>query len=156
MTVKTHPLLTSERITILKKVESKKCVFDSLTELLVKGQNEVNKNEIFDALIAREKLGNTCIGGGIAIPRAQLKITNPRAALLILKKGLDINSVDKKPIKLFFALLVPENEDNDYSDLIYKINRLLTADKNQDLFNSKNDPEFMANRFQNLLSLTES
>lgn len=127
MNDKHPPLLAIERIRFLKKIESKKCVFDILSDLLVTGQSEVTKNEVFDALIAREKLGNTTIGNGIAIPRAHLDITRPRAALLILKKGIDLNSADKVEVRFFLAILVPNTDKTLYEKFIHKINEILVT-----------------------------
>lgn len=121
--LKNQPILVPERVKLIKKSESKKCVFDTLTELLTKGQSEVSKNEIFDALISREKLGNTYIGNGIAIPRSHLKITNARAALLILKKGLKLNAADKQDIRVFLAILIPENNRDDFKKVLNEINK---------------------------------
>ena len=146
------PLLTPERIEIIKKIESKKCAFDLLTELLEKGQDEVGKHEIFDALIAREKLGSTCAGHGIAIPRAHMDISHPIAALLIIKKGLEIETVDKKPVKLFLAFIVPENKRNKYSKIIKKLNRILADDYHHKILIEADNHEYIANYFASLLT----
>ena len=112
------PILIPERVEFIKKTESKKCVFDSLTDLLVKNQSQVTKNQVFDALVAREKLGDTYIGNGIALPRANIEITHPRAELLAIKKGISLSAADKKPIQLFLGILLPNNNDKDYSVLL--------------------------------------
>lgn len=156
MIVKLPPLLTPERISFKKKIESQKCVFDTLTSLLAKGQSEVSKNEIFDALIAREKLGNTCIGNGVAIPRAHLEITNPRIALLVLKNGLEINSVDKKPIKLFFAVLIPEKNSKGYSKLFSTLNNKLVTEESLETFTNTKNPELLANYFEKVIDSMEA
>ncbi len=145
-------LLIPERIEIINKIESKKCAFDLLTELLAKDQNEVGKNEIFDALITREKLGKTCSGHGIAIPRAHIEISKPLAALLIIKKGLEIETVDKKPIKLFLALIVPENQSKKYSNIIKKLNFILADDDHHKVLIESDKPEDIAIYFESLLN----
>ena len=149
------PLLSSERIKFLKKIESKKCAFDTLTDLLAKGQSEVTKKEVFDALTAREKLGNTTIGNGIAIPRAHLDITYPRAAVLILKKGINLNAADKIEVRLFLAILIPNKEKEMYEQFIRKVYEILTTDKkyNYKIFNKElktNNPELILNLFESL------
>lgn len=152
MSVNLPPLLTSIRIKITKKAESKKCVFDLLTTLLEKGQSEVSKNEIFDALMAREKLGNTCAGNGIAIPRAHMKITIPRAALLIIKNGLDIETVDNKPIKLFLAVITPNKQRNNCSIIIKKLNTVLANKDHRKVLTKTDNLEYIANYFESLLT----
>ncbi len=129
MTDNLTPLLDIDRVKFLKKIASKKCVFDALTELLTKGQSEVSKNQVFDALISRDKLGNTSIGNGLSLPRADIDITNPRAALLILKKGINLNSADKIDVNIFLAILIPKKDRAHYSNFINQINyRLATKE----------------------------
>jgi len=150
------PLLIPERIKIIKKIESKKCAFDLLTELLEKGQNEVNKNDIFDALISREKLGSTCTGNGIAIPRAHMDIDEPIVSLLIIKKGLEIETVDNKPIKIFVAFIIPKEGRDSFSKLIQKLNLILREEEHLSFFTRAGNQELIANYFQLLLYKVQS
>lgn len=146
------PLLVPERVQIIKKIESKKCVFDLLTVLLEKEQSEVDKYEIFDALVAREKLGSTCVGNGIAIPRSHLNTTKPRAALLIIKNGLEIETVDNKPIKIFLAIIAPDNQQYRCSVLIKKLIVLLSDEDNIKTLTNTKSEEFLASYFESFLT----
>ena len=155
MTDNLPPLLNTDRIKFLKKIESKKCAFDVLTKLLTTSQSEVTKNEVFDALIAREKLGNTVIGAGIAIPRAHLDITYPKAALLVLKNGIDLNSADKTKVRVFLALLIPNKILGEYSNFISNITKKISTEERyskdtlDDKINAKN-PEQLVQFFESL------
>ncbi len=149
------PVLVPERVAFVKKIESKKCVFDALTNLLEKGQKEVTKNQIFDALVSREKLGDTYIGSGIALPRAHLALTNPRAALLIVKKGLHLNSADKKDIKLFLAVLVPEKQQKEYSDRLSDYYKNLLKDKELDFMIKSENTELIAQYFDKFFNFED-
>jgi PTS system nitrogen regulatory IIA component len=144
------PLLMPERIKFQKKIESKKCVFDTLTKLLEKGQSEVTRNEIFDALISREKLGDTYIGNGVAIPRAHIKITNPRAAMLVLKKGLDLNTADKQGIQLFLGILIPHKNKEEFSLKLTEFNKNLLKDKEISKILQSQNAELIAQHFNKL------
>jgi len=155
MSVKFPPLLTSERVQYTDKIKSLKTAFDSLTELLAKGQSEVTPNEIFDALVSREKLGSTCIGNGIAIPRAKINITTPRAALLVLKKGLAINSVDKKPVTFLLAILIPKKKNKSYSRMLRNINSQLTSKEILNKLIIIKNPKRLADHFQEILENNE-
>ncbi len=150
MSTNPPPLLVPERIEIVKKIESKKCVFDLLTNLLIKNQNDVTRNEVFDALISREKLGSTCLGKGVAIPRAHLDIPYPRVALLVIQQGLDIETVDNKPIKLFLAIIVPNQQREEYVEVIKKLNHILTDDEQIKIFTETNNKEYLSNYFVSL------
>jgi len=145
------PPLDSERIKFIKKIESKKCVFDALTELLIKGQKEVTKHDVFDALIAREKLGNTSIGNGIAVPKAHLPITNLRAAILVVNKGLHLGAADKQVTTIFLALLIPDNQRDQYSMMLSTLNqKLILNGIPESIITSKNS-DLLAKHFENLL-----
>ena len=149
---KHFPILIPERVEFLKKTESKKCVFDSLTALLEKSQREVSKNEIFDALIAREKLGDTYIGNGIALPRAYLDITHPRAALLVLKKGINLSSADKKAIHIFLSILIPSSNHNGYSILLSEFNKKILLEEDLQSIIKSGNAEMVAKHFDHLLT----
>ena len=151
MTDQQRPLLLiPERVEFKKRIESKKCVFDSLTQLLEKGQSEVSRNEIFDALISREKLGDTYIGNGFALPRAHLNITNPRAALLVLKKGLKLNSADKQDIQFFLGILIPEKCQEEYSLILSEFNKKLLKETELESIIESRNPELVAKYFDKL------
>jgi len=145
-------LLSPRRIEIIDKIESKKSVLDQLASLLANKQSLLTKYEIFDALVAREKLGSTCIGNGIATPRANINIIHPVAALLIIKKGLDIETVDNIPVKIFLAILIPDNQKETYSTILQKLNLILTEERNFKIFTETNSQEYLANYFESLLS----
>ncbi|MEE9444231.1 MAG: PTS sugar transporter subunit IIA [Cocleimonas sp.] len=154
MTDRQLPILNTERIQFIKKSVSKKQIFDLLTKLLADGQSEVSSNTIFDTLISREKLGNTSIGNEIAIPRSHVDIINPRAALLVLKNPLKTtDTVDKKGIRFFLALLIPETSKGSYSDVVIKINQTLAKGNKLDTLASSKNPELLADYINSLLSL---
>ncbi len=145
------PLLDPERIKFIKKIESKKCVFDKLTDLLTKGQKEVSKNQVFDALITREKLGNTTIGNGIAVPKTHLPITKPRAAILVIKKGLQLGAADKQVVTLFLAIIIPDKQRNQYSLMLNTLNQKLIFNGIPENIIESKSPELLAKYFDNLL-----
>ena len=146
------PILIPERVEFLKKTESKKCVFDSLTTLLEKGQSEISRNQIFDALIAREKLGDTYIGNGIALPRAHLDITHPRAALVVIKNGISLSTADKKPIQLFLGIIIPSDEHEKFSILLSDFNKKILVEPELESIINSGNTEFAAKHFDSLLS----
>ena len=145
------PLLDPERIAFKKRIESKKCAFDILTELLITGQKEITKNQVFDALIAREKLGNTCIGNGIAVPKTHLAITNPRAAVLILKKGLKLGAADKQAVTLFLAIIIPDKQHKKYNLMLNTLNQELIYNGIPDNITDSKNPNLLANFLEKLL-----
>ena len=85
---------------------------------------------IYEALNARENLGSTGIGDGIAIPHAKLPhIDSMVACFARSQDGIEFDSIDKEPVKLFFALLVPDNSAGLHLKALARISRLLKSDE---------------------------
>lgn len=103
-------LLTPQRIACHARGASKKRAFELLSELLSSAQPESDAHEIFDSLVARERLGGTGLGHGVALPHGRMKGgQQPMGALVRLAGGVDFDALDKQPVDILFALLVPEN-----------------------------------------------
>ena len=107
--------IQADRVLCDVEASSKKRAFETLSELISRNCEGISANEVFDSLIAREKLGGTGLGYGVAIPHGRLKnINSTLGAFIKLKSGIDFDSVDKKPVDLMFALLVPENAEEEH------------------------------------------
>lgn len=86
---------------------SKKRVLELIGKLIAQ-HTQLDADAIYESLIAREKLGSTGFGNGIAIPHCRLEqCTEPVAALLQLETPIDFDSLDGEPVDLIFVLLVP-------------------------------------------------
>lgn len=149
-----NSLLSPERILFVQELESKKRVFDTLAELLSQKQSQLDKDTIFDYLISREKLGSTTIGKGLALPRAQVPINQPYAALLILKEGISIETPDKQPVSVFLALLLPETNAQQYSSLISNLMMRISSRSVSRELSEISVPQIAINYFETLF-LTE-
>lgn len=89
---------------------SKKRLLERSAELIAGQVPQVNADQIYEALIAREQLGSTGIGGGIAIPHCRIpRLANTVGCLLKLQHAVDFDAIDNQPVDLLFFLLVPEN-----------------------------------------------
>ncbi len=87
-------------------------------------QNLVNVKyeQIFESLVSREKLGSTGIGHGVAIPHGRIKnLAKPIAVFIHLQDAIDFEANDNQPVDLFFALLVPEQNENRYLEILSDI-----------------------------------
>lgn len=146
-----NSLLSPERTQFVQELESKKRVFDTLADLLSKKQSQLEKDTIFDYLINREKLGSTTVGNGIALPRARVPITQPYAALLILKDGVLIETPDKRPVSVFLALLLPETNVQQYSDLISSLMMRIASRPVAEELSEISEPQIAINYFETLL-----
>jgi len=146
-----NALLSPERTQFVQELESKKRVFDTLATLLSQKQPQLSKDQIFDRLIAREKLGSTTLGGGIALPRARVPISQPYAALLVLKEGVSIETPDKQPATIFLALLLPETSPQYYSDMISDLMMRIASRPVADELSEISEPQIAINYFETLL-----
>ena len=105
---------------------------------------------IYEALNARENLGSTGIGDGIAIPHAKLPhIDSMVACFARSQSGIDFDSIDKEPVKLFFALLVPDNSAGLHLKALARISRLLKSDEFRDSLIVMETSDQIYNAFKN-------
>ncbi len=84
------------------------------------------KNKIIDALMAREALGSTAIGQGIAIPHAKSdSVSGLVSALAVSKKGIAFDSLDGDPAYIFFLLVAPADSSGPHLKALARVSRLL-------------------------------
>jgi nitrogen PTS system EIIA component len=103
-------LLTQELTFCNVNGVSKKRLLEKSAELIAAQVSQVSANQIYEALIAREQLGSTGIGGGIAIPHCRIpRLSDTIGCLLKLQQPVDFDAIDNQPVDLLFFLLVPEN-----------------------------------------------
>ena len=88
---------------------SKKRLIEKSAELIAGQVGLVNESELFEALIAREQLGSTGIGNGIAIPHCRVQRLKETAGCLVkLQQPVDFDAIDNQPVGPLFFLVVPE------------------------------------------------
>lgn len=120
-------LLTPERTACQVPGLSKKRLFETLAGIISEDQFSLSYDEVFSHLIAREKLGSTGLGEGIAIPHCRIaNCSQPTGALLTLKDPVDFDSPDGQSVDLVFALLVPEDADQQHLDTLASLARLFS------------------------------
>lgn len=112
-------LINAEQIKNGIDIQSKKRALEELSQLLAQAQTQLDANDIFDSLIARERLGATGLGYGIAIPHGRIKNCNKiTGAFIKLNKAVDFNAVDNKPVDTLFALIVPEESTDEHLQVL--------------------------------------
>ena len=93
------------------RCNSKKKLLEYISELAVKRLPGLSQQEIFDALLEREKLGSTGLGNGIALPHGKIGNEHPIVAVMVqCDSPIEFDAIDKKPVDLLFALLVPVDQ----------------------------------------------
>ncbi len=112
-------LLSPERIACNSQATSKKRVLEQAGALLASGQKELSQGEIFNSLLARERLGSTGLGRGVALPHGRVEgCEQPGVALLKLEHTIDYDSLDGQPVDLVCALLVPQEATEEHLQLL--------------------------------------
>ena len=102
-------LLKPEAVKVLTSASSKKRLMHDIGDL-VSNAYGLNASEVVEALIARESLGPTGVGHGVALPHARLDgLEEVIGAFVLLDKPIDFSSVDRQPVDVAFALFAPEN-----------------------------------------------
>lgn len=120
-------LLSPERIRCDVHSSSKKRLLETISEELARNSDGLDEREIFESLCARERLGSTGLGGGVAIPHGRIKGSNiVHASFIRLKKPLSFDAIDGKPVDLLFALAVPENCGEDHLKLLAQVAELFS------------------------------
>ena len=101
-------ILTPDNILLDAESTSKKRVFER-AGLLFENQMKIARSQVFDSLFAREKLGSTGLGQGVAIPHGRIpKLKEATAAFVKTAHPIPFDAPDGQPVSLIFVLLVPE------------------------------------------------
>ena len=120
---------------------SKKRVFERAAEAMG-GALNLSSETIYRALLAREKLGSTAIGEGIAIPHCRINECAVAAGcLLTLQKPIDFGSADGQDVDIIFVLLVPEEATEAHLKLLAALARSFSHAEVRDRVRQTQDPE---------------
>lgn len=108
-------ILTPERCFCKMAGVSKKRFLTTISEAIAGDSGYLDANQVYTALTARENLGSTGIGNGIAIPHCRVRDCREIiGALVTLEQGIDFDSVDSRLVDLLFVLIVPEEERDEH------------------------------------------
>lgn len=103
---------------------SKKRLFETIAKIITDDQAGLEYASVLDQLIAREKLGSTGLGSGIAIPHCRVEqCMQPLGTLVTLEEPIAFDAPDEQPVDLLFVLLVPAQEHQEHLDILATIAR---------------------------------
>lgn len=112
------PLLSPGNIKADCDTTSKKRLFEQAGQM-IQASSGVAANEVFDSLFARERLGSTALGYGIAIPHGRIKqLEKTACAFLRLKTPIDFDAPDGAPVDLVFILLAPAAATDEHLQIL--------------------------------------
>ena len=144
--MKITDLIAEESIKLDGKAATKEEALDTMVELMAAGGRIADVEEYRRGVYAREEEGTTGIGEGIAIPHAKSDAVNsPGLAAMVLKDGVDFDSLDGAPVHLIFLIAAPDTKENVHLDVLSRLSVLLmNPDFTEKLKNAKTAEEFLS------------
>lgn len=138
-------LLKSECIELNSSAVSKEAVINELVEMMNKGGFLKEKESFKKAILAREELGSTGVGEGIAIPHGKTEVVkSPGLGALIQRQGVNYDAIDGLPVNLVFMIAAPDTEDNVHLDVLSRLSMLLMDEGfKEKLLAAKDKQEFL-------------
>lgn len=114
-------LLPVSNILLDADLTSKKRIFEQ-AGLLLENNMSISRNLIFDSLFAREKLGSTGLGQGVAIPHGRIKgLKAATGAMIRVQNAVPFDAPDGQNVKLIFVLLVPERATDEHLQILSEL-----------------------------------
>ena len=139
-------LLDVQSIALDGAPKSKSEALDQIVALMVKG-GKINDEEGYRRQVyAREEESTTGIGEGIAIPHGKCDaVKRPGLAAMVIKDGVEFDSLDGEPVTLMFLIAAPDTKDNVHLDVLSKLSMMLMDEEfTSSLRNAKTAEEFLS------------
>ena len=121
---------------------SRKRAIEAAADLLADSYPELSARKLFDELMARERLGSTGLGEGVAIPHCRIPCGQVRGAFLHLAEPVDYDAMDAQNVDMLFVLIVPPEETTAHLELLASLARVFKDSENRKrLRNCSSDSE---------------
>jgi PTS system nitrogen regulatory IIA component len=145
-------LLTPERTRSGLEASGKRSALELLAQTIAQDISGIDADDLLRRFLARERLGSTGVGHGIAIPHCRVSISAGAAggdaigALITLSQPIEFDAIDAEPVDILFAMLVPEEAHDEHLKNLAALagaltrsefrDRLRSADSNSELYNA--------------------
>lgn len=141
-------LLSTDQVLLDLEASSKKRVFEQ-AGMLFENRLGLARSIIFDSLFAREKLGSTGLGQGVAIPHGRIKgLKQAVGAFLRLATPVPFDSPDGRPVDLLFVLLVPEQATEQHLQILSELAQNFSDRTFREKLHAAADPATVVTLFQ--------
>lgn len=138
-------ILQSSNVSVGDPASSKKRVLEQAARLLAADTEEPSAEQIFERLLERERLGSTGLAGGVALPHARMPgLSESRGAFLRLTEAIDFDALDGQPVDLVFALLVPEEANEEHLQLLASLAAMFNNESLRNQLRQADTEEAMA------------
>lgn len=133
-------LLAPNNVLVNVSVTSKKRLFEQ-AGLLFENSHAIERGKVFDSLFARERLGSTGLGEGVAIPHGRIKgLKEAVGAVVRLATPIPFDAPDGNPVSLLVFLLVPENATEEHLEILSELAELLSDASIRESLMTQPDP----------------
>jgi PTS system nitrogen regulatory IIA component len=133
-------ILTADCVVLDSDSASKKRVFERVGLMFENTQN-IARSQVFDSLFAREKLGSTGLGQGVAIPHGRVKgLKDAVAAFVKMKTPIPFDAPDGLPVNFIFVLLVPERATDLHLQILGELAQMFSDAQFREKLQATDDP----------------
>ncbi|MDQ6983371.1 MAG: PTS sugar transporter subunit IIA [Ghiorsea sp.] len=138
-------LLTPEHVLLGSQAKSKRALLTEMAGLLL----SIDLDLALEVITAREKLGSTGMGHGVAIPHGRLEgLQEPAIVVAIHEQGVNFDAIDGKLVNIVVMLLVPNDDHQIHLGLLAKLARLLQQEDVRQALRDAKSREDVAQLFQ--------
>ena len=142
-------LLPEANILLDLEATSKKRLFEQVGQLFEE-HSQIARAVVFDSLFAREKLGSTGLGQGIALPHGRIKgLERALGAFVRPRQPIPFDAPDGKPVTQVFVLLVPEHATEEHLQLLSELAEMFSERSFRDRLSIATDPGSLHQLFAN-------
>jgi PTS system fructose-specific IIC component len=135
-------LLKKESIDLTGTAPDKQSAIAHLVDLMAASGNLLDKDAYGKCVLAREEEGSTGIGEGVAIPHAKTAaVGKPGLAAMVAPAGIEFDSMDGEPARLFFLIAAPEGGENVHLEVLSRLSRMLMNVDFYDALMTANTPD---------------
>lgn len=140
-------ILPIENILLDTDSTSKKRIFERVG-ILFENTRKIARSQVFDSLFARERLGSTGLGQGIAIPHGRIKgLRDAVAAFVKTQTPIPFDAPDGQPVGLIFVLLVPERATDLHLQLLSELAQMFSDKAFREQLQASDDPAIIHQLF---------
>jgi PTS system nitrogen regulatory IIA component len=133
-------LLTPERTCSGLEASSKRRALELLAQLIAQDIPTIDADDLLRRFLARERLGSTGVGHGIAIPHCRINnTTGAVGALITLAQPVEFDAIDAEPVDILFAMLVPEDAHDEHLKNLAALAGALTRNEFRQRLRSASD-----------------
>lgn len=150
-----HPLaelLNLQNTACNADAASRKRVLQTIAQLICAQEQDFSEDELFEELMARERLGSTGLGDGVAIPHCRLSCDHMYVALVTLPQVIDYEASDGQGVDLLFVLVVPADEKQAHLDALAALAEIFALQENRQSLRACNDDSSLLALMQELLN----